>query len=368
MLRNPFTPGFGLHPAVLIGREQVVDAISSAFDTQANPFRTTWLRGPSGTGKTTLLDAIQGQAGLAGWIVVQEDAAGPDLPGRIVQRLAAHQPTPRGRGGRVSARVGLPGAEVQYEYQREGQVVVERSVRDALEAVVEQPGVNGVLVTIDEVHTADHEHLAIIGNAVQHLLRGTAPRSVALIVAGLPQPTLATGDERRLATFLTRCRPVEVDQLSDAAVRSGLQATARAGGRAFAPDALSLAVTASAGYPFMLQLVGWHAWEQQLDGQPIRRESVVAALPRADHDLRRAVLMPIARPLSAMDQKYLRAMAEDQGPSNTGDIADRLGRSSQYAGVYRDRLIELGLIQSTGHGVVDFAIPGLRALYRSPVD
>ena len=146
------------------------------------------------------------------------------------------------------------------------------------------------------------------------------------------------------------------------------QATARAGGRAFAPDALSLAVTASAGYPFMLQLVGWHAWEQQLDGQPIRRESVVAALPRADHDLRRAVLMPIARPLSAMDQKYLRAMAEDQGPSNTGDIADRLGRSSQYAGVYRDRLIELGLIQSTGHGVVDFAIPGLRALYRSPVD
>lgn len=53
-------------------------------------------------------------------------------------------------------------------------------------------------------------------------------------------------------------------------------------------------------------------------------------------------------------------MAEDDGPSRTADIGRRLGDARNTIGNYRARLIDAGLIESTGHGLIDFAIPGLR--------
>ena len=364
MSQNPFTPGFGLQPAVLIGREQAVAAVSSAFAPEPSPYRATWLRGPRGSGKTTLLDAIQVQAGLAGWLVIQEDGTSDDLVDRLRGRVAEPLRRDPPAGRRVSAKVTLPVVEMQIDRQRDPASRSDPTLRDVLEAVVALDDVNGVLLSIDEVHTADRRQLAVIGNAVQHLLRGNDPKPVAIVVAGLPEPSIGAEDDQ-LATFLTRCRPVEVGQLADDAVRAGLQATASTQGRAFTPAALALAVSAAAGYPFMVQLVGWHAWELQPDAQPIGIDAVRAALPAAEGDLRQSVLIPVARPLSDMDRRYLRAMAKDPGPSKSGDVARRIGRSLQYAGVYRDRLIELGLVRSAGHGLVDFALPGLRALYRS---
>lgn len=68
---------------------------------------------------------------------------------------------------------------------------------------------------------------------------------------------------------------------------------------------------------------------------------------------------------TAKDLEFLRAMAEDDGPSKTADIGRRLGNASNTIGNYRSRLIDAGLIESAGHGLVDFAIPGLRNYLRS---
>jgi DNA-binding Lrp family transcriptional regulator len=68
--------------------------------------------------------------------------------------------------------------------------------------------------------------------------------------------------------------------------------------------------------------------------------------------------------LSDVDRTYLLAMAQDQGPSSTGQIAKRLGVSAHYASVYRGRLIDAGVIEATRYGYVDFAIPYLREYLR----
>lgn len=52
-------------------------------------------------------------------------------------------------------------------------------------------------------------------------------------------------------------------------------------------------------------------------------------------------------------------MSVDEGPSNIGDIVHRTGSRPTLVAKYRTRLLAAGLIESTEHGKVAFAIPGL---------
>lgn len=69
---------------------------------------------------------------------------------------------------------------------------------------------------------------------------------------------------------------------------------------------------------------------------------------------------PAIENLSEVDRTYLLAMAQDEGPSRTSDIAQRLDKDVQYAGRYRERLIQSGIIFASSYGYVDFTIPYLR--------
>lgn len=68
--------------------------------------------------------------------------------------------------------------------------------------------------------------------------------------------------------------------------------------------------------------------------------------------------------LSPIDRTYLLAMAQDDGPSSTSTIAQRMGRDANYANIYRMRLLDAQVIKEAGHGYVDFAIPYLREYLR----
>lgn len=68
--------------------------------------------------------------------------------------------------------------------------------------------------------------------------------------------------------------------------------------------------------------------------------------------------------LSDVDQSYLHAMAEDDGPSSTSAIAERLGVNPVYGGQNRLRLLAAGAIETTSRGYVDFAVPLFREFLR----
>ncbi|WP_083372787.1 hypothetical protein [Paraoerskovia marina] len=53
-------------------------------------------------------------------------------------------------------------------------------------------------------------------------------------------------------------------------------------------------------------------------------------------------------------------MVRDDGPSRVGDVRERLGRDSNYVTVYRNRLIEAGVIEPAGYGLVTFSLPSMR--------
>ena len=69
----------------------------------------------------------------------------------------------------------------------------------------------------------------------------------------------------------------------------------------------------------------------------------------------RMVFAPTWRTLSDVDRRFLLALAHDDAESKLTDIADRLGATTSYAGVYRQRLLRAGIILPAGCGRITLA-------------
>lgn len=117
---------------------------------------------------------------------------------------------------------------------------------------------------------------------------------------------------------------------------------------------------ATRGYPFMIQLVGYHVWQiahgagaGRID-EEMAREGIALARDRFD----RMVIEPALQRLPGTLVEYLLAMAEDGGaPSESGRVAARMGKTPQQVSSYRARLIREDVIEASAWGKVEFAIP-----------
>lgn len=373
MRGNPFTPGFGSSPLVLAGRDDILDEFRVALEEPGRESGSVLLIAGRGSGKTVLLNRLQGVAGEYGWLWVQEDGR-RGLVERVTAQLeqlsAKLDPPPKRRLNRVDvSAVGGVGWEsvAGAEPQRSLRAAWEHTLDRLAATVPKTAPAQGVLVTVDEIHHADVEEMNELGQAFQHLVR--AERPVAFAGAGLPGPAM----ERLLTseaapTFLLRSWQPHDDlaQLPDTEVVAGLQGTASLGGKRFDDEALRSAVGAIAGFPYMLQLVGQESWRAAGALKVIRAAHVMQAVPIARRRLGQNIVAVELRGLSGQDLQFLLAMAQDPAnqPSRFADIRDRMGVDKSYASRYRDRLLRKRVIRSVGYGLVEFNGPGTREFLR----
>jgi hypothetical protein len=100
------------------------------------------------------------------------------------------------------------------------------------------------------------------------------------------------------------------------------------------------------------------------DSDTIIDADVTAGIEEARIDLDNAVCIPELQGLSKNDREYLEAMAASDGPSPTVNVAQRMGKTPNYAATYRKRLLDAFVIRETERGEVDFAVPFLREYLR----
>ena len=216
-----------------------------------------------------------------------------------------------------------------------------------------------MLITVDELQAIAAEDAQQFANAIQHVSR-REQRPVMFIGAGLPEveDTILADDG---ITFFQRCRRAEIGPISDPDVRIALEQPILDAGGWIERSALDAAVVAASGYPFMVQLIGFHAWEHAQDPKAgITPDSLASALKDASDEMVRLVIMPVWKRLSDADRRFLEAMAVDDDESRVSDIAARLEKPPTHVGVYRARLIRSGAIASSGHGRVRFVHEALR--------
>lgn len=241
--------------------------------------------------------------------------------------------------------------------------VAPASLRYRLEALLDtvEPHGGGVLVTVDEIQGAPSTDLRELAATFQHLV--SEDRQVALAIAGLPSAVSDLLNDKVL-TFLRRATPFELEEVPLELVADALEQTIIAGSRSIDGNALDVAARATAGYPFMIQLVGYHLWSKADDAGHIGLVAAELAVQRARRRSGPTVHQTALADLSEVDRSYLVAMAQDDGPSRTGLVAERMGVDASYAQVHRARLRDAGMIEVAGHGRVDFALPYLRDYLR----
>lgn len=360
MTTSPFRAGFGKSPPVLAGRDDVLDAFRAALVEGAwSSERASLIEGLRGVGKTVLLNAIEDIARERGWIVVSESATpgmvdriAKDHLARVIHRLDP-PPTHRVRG----VTVGPGGIDLDPQDEPEFPV----TLRSQIEKVAELNAPRGILITIDEISLRAADDLAHFTAEIQHAIREDI--EIAFVGAGLHNSIAELLAERGL-TFLRRAERTSIGLLTPDDVVTALRKPIEDAGRSIGSTALDYAMRASQGYPFMAQLIGDLAWKADPERDEITLDDVRAAYPKARRKMGSHIHARALSDLSATDRTVLAHMALSDGPSSVADLRRALGVNAQHLNVYRQRLLDAGMITSTGRGEIDFALPYLRDYLR----
>jgi hypothetical protein len=182
---------------------------------------------------------------------------------------------------------------------------------------------------------------------------------LAFVGAGLASAVSDVINDEVL-TFLRRAERHALGSVSSKDVALAIRTPIETSGRQVSDEVLAVMVEGTRGYPFLIQLVGAQVWRLRRSETEISMDSAREGVANALRRLGTLVYEPALAGASAIDKSFLLAMARDDGPSRMKDIQERLDIDANFASQYRLRLIASELIESTGHGHVDFALPYLR--------
>ena len=148
-----------------------------------------------------------------------------------------------------------------------------------------------------------------------------------------------------------------VDRLSYEDSCAALQNPARLEGAEFSEEALKAVYDYSHGYPYFLQVWGYHVWNQAT-GPCITAQDVEASASRIQARLDEGFFRVRFDRLTDAEKRYCRAMAElQEHECSTTRIAAMLQRKATSLASTRDRLVRKGMIYSSRQGVVSFTVP-----------
>ncbi|MHB1732965.1 MAG: ATP-binding protein [Ferrimicrobium acidiphilum] len=368
MAKDPFSPSFGTAPPLLVGRDDIIQDFEYALENgPGQQGRASLYVGNRGVGKTVLLAAIRERAKRHGWIVLAETAT----PGFIDRLALEHIPTCLNEIGAAKTKSRIVGGTLSFAgggvtWERgQNQEPVMQTLSGRLRRLVQAiPNTDtGVVITLDEVNADQAGEMREFAKTLQDAR--VENLNVAFVGAGLPSNVSAVLVDK-VITFFQRTEQHELGAVELSDVKRAIREPIEANGRSIGIDALDAMARGTGGYPFLIQLIGSGVWRQHPDEPEITMTDVEAGLVWAHKRLGSQVYDLALRDTSAIDRSYLVAMARDDGPSRTVDVATRLGKGAGYGGVYRDRLITAGLItaENLPYGMVDFKIPYLRGYLR----
>lgn len=363
VMRNPFKPTAGARPPLLVGRNDALDSFREGLeDGPGSPGLLTIFTGPRGVGKTVMLTEAEALAREQGWVVISETAT-KGLISRLADSIQGHlEELGDGKPSRRVTAVAAAGFGVTTQLPPTRPTGLRERATALLFRLAGHD--TGLLITVDEIHAVDREDLTELAAIVQHLIREDLP--IGLLMAGIPKAVADLLNED-VSTFLRRADRIDLTGVPLQDVREALARTFADTGVTIEPAQVDLAAEATGGYPFLIQLVGYHVWRRAVE-DTVTDKSLAAGVDAARRRLGATVLQAALADLSPVDRSVLLKMSEDEGPSRIADIARRLGETTKYAGVYRRRLLDAGIIVDAGRGLTDFAVPHLREYLREHTD
>lgn len=278
---NPYSPGSGLTPPYLVGRQAEIDAFDLIVARSCGRLhsRGMILQGLRGVGRTVLLNKFRDQAERAGWFIIELEGRTADtgneatrqklgralmLAGRRFNRAKHNTDVIRRALGTVksfSLSLGVASVEMGVDATHgrgdSGQIELdfEELIEDLAPALAESS--SAFALFIDEMQDLDSELLLAL-LAAQHKA-GQKGWPFFIIGAGLPALPAVLSESRSYAERLFNYR--EIGALDTNAASEALMVPAQRQGAQYSTEAVKVIVTASTGYPYFLQTYGQSAWD-----------------------------------------------------------------------------------------------------------
>ena len=367
---------------MLAGREALLEAfdVVRRRSEQLGEGDRSWvLNGLRGVGKTVLLNELLSQVSERGWITAKVEAgADASLPVSLSRALVRSMRTSTGRhpAPRLARLLGVfkafsvkvdPTGSVAFGVDVDAVHGVADSGRfaDDLAALFEVLGETardlgiGVLILVDELQEAKGRELTALNTAVHHVGQSVTPLPLTFVGAGLPSLPAQLAEATSYAERFYDYRPIGL--LTDRASQEALIVPARNLQVTWSPDALASAVAAARGYPYFLQSIGKHVWDNARTS-PIGTEDVTLGLAEARREVDDGLYRSRWERATPAQRDLLRVLATigGEGPGTVADIANTMGRPrTSDISVARNELIKKGLVYAPERGILAFTIPGM---------
>lgn len=383
-IRNPYSPGAGLRPPLLAGRQLEVDAFETVLrrGELGRVSQGIMLTGLRGVGKTVLLNELAASAEASGWMTVELEvspggatAALSKLASMLTIAIRQQQGSKlseiakralgsiKGFSITVDPTGGLS-ASIDVDPVRSGDLETDfASLAVTVGQTALEAGI-GTAIFIDELQELDKLSMASLAAAVH--LAGQRNVPFTVVGAGLPNLPGKLADAKSYAERLFDYRPL--GKLSGSTAVQALARPAGDSGVTWLDEALQATIAAADGYPYFLQEFGAAIWNIA-PGPTITERDAASGIFLGQAKLDGGFFRSRWDRATATEQTYLRAMADDDGEdSRTPTVASRLGRTVTNVGPIRAGLIGKGLIYAPEHGRVAFTVPGMAAFIRRQVD
>ncbi|MDQ2754294.1 MAG: ATP-binding protein, partial [Actinomycetota bacterium] len=216
----------------------------------------------------------------------------------------------------------------------------------------------GVLLLVDELQEAPRDELAALNTAVHHIGQSAIPLPVTFVGAGLPSLPAQLAEATSYAERLYDYRPIGL--LTAQASQDALIVPAQNLGVDWTPDGLDAAVATARGYPYFLQSIGKHVWDNARRS-PITIEDVEVGLTDARQEVDDGLYRSRWERATPAQREVLRVLARlgGDGAAATADIAKAMGRRLSDISAARNEVIKKGLAYAPERGLLAFTVPGM---------
>lgn len=375
---NPYTPGAGVTPRVLAGRQAILDAAQDRIDAVENGYyaRPVVYYGLRGVGKTVLLNVIEMMAdnhnlcykhievkeesnfvkalAIACSAFTKELSAKESLRDRVTKLLSYT----RGFVATWSPEDKTISLELKDHPPEMAMTGTGDLSNDFTELLVmlgkcAKQANTSIVFFIDEIQYAKKGELEAVITATHRINQLQLP--VLFFCAGLPKILKEMGDAKSYAERLFDF--IEVDSLPDEPAKDAIIGPAQELGVAYTEDAVQKILDITKGYPYFIQEICSTIWENHT-GNLVDMDAVVANLEIANQKLDAGFFQVRYDRCTTREKHFMGAMAKcGELPCTIANVAVVMGRPAKSVATYRSQLIHKGLIYATSHGEIDFTVP-----------
>jgi hypothetical protein len=367
---SPFDPRSGARPAILAGRESVLDAASAQREALVTglPGQPLVITGRMGSGRSVMGDELARAAKRAGWApavititrtntLVHEIARG--VAAMLLRRLAVDD-SDRNAGPLLATTRSFAAAygldlplDLDSSASRSwsGDLAEDVTYLFRLLGGAGASAGSGYMLVIDDIDAGTSTGASECLAAATDIARAGMPLLVAF--SGLPGTAALLGS-RLVETPLTPFGPAELTQaVAEPAQRLGAE---------FPVQSIVSIGRRTGGHPQFVQAMAQAAWEVATESVITPHDVEVGSVV-AEQRMKADLFDPVLATLTQADRRFLKAMADVGTRPTLEMMSRRLGdashfdpQSSELVGI-RDTLLDRRVIYELTGGALDFSMP-----------